>query len=95
MNDEKEIKIDVADEFILGILKANELTEKLAKLEEENTKLKDTLKSRNEYIDELEDRGSYVNYCNLLARYNRLQEMYNELMGKNLKLQKIIDVISH
>lgn len=74
-------------------LQYNKLNLDAVKLLGEKRELEKTLKSRNKYIDELECRGSYVNYGNLLARYNRLQEMYKELMEKNIKLHKIIDAL--
>lgn len=96
-------------ELIAQLLKENKtLRERAEQLEEsynrlhssaveilnDKRELKKTLEERNKYIDELECCGSYVNYYNLLAKYNRLQEMYNELMGKNLKLQKVIDALT-
>ena len=63
----KEILIDVPDEFLAGILKANEMTAINYKLEKENKRLK--------------------------IEKTQLQIMYNELMDKNLKLQKIIDAL--
>ena len=72
----------------------NELNLEAVKVLDEKRELEKTLKSRNKYIDELETNCSFFNYYDLKTKLERSQEMYNELMEKNIKLQKIIDALT-